>query len=100
MSTNEGLNRDHITWLEYALTRRAQSATSWRLVNGNAPQESALSESEKADARAFLQEILRILPLVGLHRLSGAVGGRAAPRDESCGKHGRHGPVALHRRGE
>jgi len=66
VSTNEGLNRAHITWLEYALIKRAQSAESWRLVNGNAPQEPALSESEKADTRAFLQEILQILPLVGL----------------------------------
>ena len=48
------------------MIKRAQSAKSWRLVNGNAPQEPALSESEKADTRAFLQEILQILPLVGL----------------------------------
>jgi len=40
--------------------------TRSHLDNGNAPQEPALSESEKADTRAFLNEILQILPLVGL----------------------------------
>ena len=34
--------------------------------NGNIPQEPALSESEKADTRAFFREVLQILPLVGL----------------------------------
>jgi hypothetical protein len=40
--------------------------TGPHLDNGNSPQEPALSEAEKADTRAFLKEILQILPLVGL----------------------------------
>lgn len=66
VSTNAGLNRAHITWLEYALVLRAQEIKRCFLDNGNSPQEPAMSESEKADTKAFLKEILQILPLVGL----------------------------------
>lgn len=66
VSTNDGLNRAHITWLEYALVRRALDAKRCRLDNGNTPQEPSLSEAEKADTRGFLDEILQILPLVNL----------------------------------
>lgn len=65
-SANDGLNRAHVTWLEWALISQAVSAGRSRLDNGNIPQEPALSESEKADTRGFFKEILQILPLVGL----------------------------------
>jgi hypothetical protein len=61
-----GLNRAHITWLEYALIERATKAQRSHLDNGNAPREPALSEAERADTQGFLKEILQILPLVGL----------------------------------
>jgi len=66
VSTSDGLNRAHVTWLEHALVKRANEAKRCHLDNGNSPQEPALSEAEKADTRAFLKEILQILPLVGL----------------------------------
>jgi len=66
VSNSGGLNRAHVTWLEYALVQRASQAKRCNLDNGNAPQEPALSEAEKADTRGFLKEILQILPLVGL----------------------------------
>ncbi len=66
VSTNEGLNRAHITWLEYALVKRALDTKRCHLDNGNTPQEPALSEAEKADTRGFLDEMFQILPLVGL----------------------------------
>jgi hypothetical protein len=62
-----GLNRAHATWLEYALIRRAVSAKQSHMENSTEPQEPALSEAEKADTRAFLREMLQILPLVGLN---------------------------------
>ena len=65
-STSGGLNRAHVTWLEYALMKRAAEARRCHLENGNAPQEPRLSEAEKADTEGFLREILQILPLVGL----------------------------------
>jgi hypothetical protein len=66
VSNSGGVNRAHVTWLEYALVKRATEAKRCHLDNGNSPQEPALSEAEKADTRAFLKEILQILPLVGL----------------------------------
>ena len=66
VSTNGGLNRAHITWLEYALIKRATETGRCHLDNGNAPQEPVLTEAEKADTHGFMKEILQILPLVGL----------------------------------
>lgn len=62
-----GLNRAHATWLEHALIQRALSANQSHLENGTEPQEPSLSEAEKADMRAFLREMMQILPLVGLN---------------------------------
>lgn len=66
VSANTSLNRAHVTWLEYALIDRAIQAGRCHLDNGNAPQEPALSEAEKADMVSFLREMLQILPLIGL----------------------------------
>ncbi|BAY96029.1 MULTISPECIES: GIY-YIG nuclease family protein [unclassified Tolypothrix] len=66
VSANNGLNRAHVTWLEYALIQRAFQTKRSQLDNGNMPQEPALSESEKADTQGFLKEIMQILPIVGL----------------------------------
>ena len=66
VSNSGGLNRAHVTWLEYALVNRATATHRCRLDNGNSPQEPGLTEAEKANTQAFLKEILQILPLVGL----------------------------------
>lgn len=66
VSTSGGLNRAHVTWLEYALIDRAIQVKRCHLDNSNIPQEPALTEAEKADIKGFLKEILQILPLVEL----------------------------------
>jgi hypothetical protein len=66
VSTSGGLNRAHVTWLEYALIRQAKQTGRCQLDNTAIPQEPALSEAEKADTQGFLKEMLQILPLVGL----------------------------------
>ena len=66
VSNSGGLNRAHVTWLEYALVKRATATGRCSLDNGNAPQEPGLTEAEKADTQAILKEIFQILPLVGL----------------------------------
>jgi len=66
VSTNDGLNRAHITWLEHALIKRAKDIGQCKLDNGNSPREPTLSEFERADTEAFLREILQILPLIGI----------------------------------
>jgi hypothetical protein len=65
-ASNNSLNKAHVKWLEYALVERAVRAKRSNLDNGTEPQEPALSEAEHADTQAFLQEVLQILPLVGL----------------------------------
>lgn len=64
VSSNGGLNRAHITWLEWALISRAKDINRARLDNNAIPNEPVLTESERADTREFLNEILSILPLV------------------------------------
>ncbi|MEM8971235.1 MAG: GIY-YIG nuclease family protein [Pseudomonadota bacterium] len=65
VSSNAGLNRAHVMWLEHALIKQATEAKRCLLDNGNVPQEPALSANEKAEPQAFLKEVLQILPLVG-----------------------------------
>jgi hypothetical protein len=55
-----------VQWLEYALVDQASRVKQCHLDNGNVPQEPFLTESEKADTKGFLREILQILPLVHL----------------------------------
>ena len=64
VSSNGGLNRAHITWLEWALIQKAQNTERCKLDNSAIPNEPVLTESEKADTQEFLNEIYSILPLV------------------------------------
>ena len=66
VSNNEGLNRAHVTWLEYALIKRAIDTKRCHLDNSNSPQEPHLTRADKADTKGFLKNVLQILPLVGL----------------------------------
>ncbi|MBJ6124784.1 GIY-YIG nuclease family protein [Microvirga splendida] len=66
ISTNYGLNRAHTTWLEWELIQRALSARRCRLENKIEPGEPNLIESEKADTRAFLNEMVRLMPVMGV----------------------------------
>ena len=67
VGTGNLLNRAHITWLEHSLIELATKAKRCYLDNGNRPREPSLSESERADTKGFLRELLRILPLLGVH---------------------------------
>ena len=67
LSTAGGLNRAHTTWLEWALLQHAAAARRCQLTNGATPVEPALIESEKADTRSFLNEMLRMMPAMGVH---------------------------------
>lgn len=64
VSSSDGLNRAHITWLEWALIQEATNAGRCKLDNSVSPNEPVLTESEKADTQEFLDEMLSILPLV------------------------------------
>ena len=64
VSSNGGLNRAHITWLEWALIKRATEIGRCKLDNNATPNEPVLTEYEKADTKEFLNEILSVFPLV------------------------------------
>ncbi len=65
-STNEGLNKAHVRYLESRLVGLARAANQWGLENGTVPPPPPLSEADKADAEWFLQEMLVIFPLLGI----------------------------------
>ena len=69
ISANDGLNRAHTTWLEWQLLQHAMKARRCRIENHVEPNEPTLIESEKADTRTFLTEVLRMMPVLGLHIL-------------------------------
>lgn len=64
---SQNMNAAHTRWLEYSLIKRAAEANRSILENGNNPQESSISESEKADMKVFLKEIYQTFPLVGMN---------------------------------
>ena len=64
ISSNQGLNRAHIIWLEWALIQQAQSVGRCKLDNTATPNKPRLTPSEQADTHEFLSEMLSILPLV------------------------------------
>lgn len=66
VTSNSGLNKAHVRWLEHALIQQAVKANRSHLDNGTKPPEPPLSEAERADSSAFLQEILQVLPIMGL----------------------------------
>lgn len=66
-STNNGLHKAHVKWLEQQLIARAKSIGQCHLQNGLEPTEPQLPEFERADTEAFLAEALRILPLLNIH---------------------------------
>ena len=66
VTSNNGLNKAHVRWLERELIQQAKKANRSRLDNDTAPAEPPLSEAERADSRAFLREILQALPIMGL----------------------------------
>ncbi|MCE5308960.1 MAG: GIY-YIG nuclease family protein [Acidobacteriales bacterium] len=61
------LNKAHVQYLESQLVSRANAAKRMPLENGNNPQEPTLSEADRADMDVFLDNILGMLPVLGVH---------------------------------
>jgi len=61
------LNKAHVQYLESRLVGRAKAAKRMLLDNGNIPAEPTLSEADRADMTVFLENILGILPILGIH---------------------------------
>lgn len=60
------LNKAHVQFLEAQLIRRALAAKRMPLENGNQPTEPTLSEADRADMEVFLDNMLGMLPVLGI----------------------------------
>ncbi len=60
------LNKAHVQYLEARLVQLANAAKRMPLENGNRPTEPTLSEPERAFVEVFLDNILGILPVLGI----------------------------------
>jgi len=60
------LNKAHVQYLEAQLIQRARAAKRVPLENGNTPTEPTLSEMDRAYLEVFLQNLLGMLPVLGI----------------------------------
>ncbi len=61
------LNKAHVQFLEAHLIRLAKVAKRMPLDNANQPNEPTLSEADRADMQVFLENMLGMLPVLGVH---------------------------------
>jgi len=61
------LNKAHVQFLEAHLIRIAKAAKRLPLDNANHPTEVTLSEADRADMMVFLENMLGMLPVLGVH---------------------------------
>ena len=66
VSKDQNLNKAHVKYLESRLCQIAKDAGRVVLDNGNVPAEPRLSEPDQAEMEVFLDQVLMILPLVGI----------------------------------
>ena len=67
VSKDNSLNKAHVKYLEFRLIELAKAAEQSTLDNKQQPQPPTLSESEKEDTKSFLDDMLRLFPLLGLN---------------------------------
>lgn len=61
------INKAHVQFLEAQLLRLARSAKRLPLDNVNQPTDPSLSEADRADMQVFLDNLLGMLPVLGVH---------------------------------
>jgi hypothetical protein len=61
------LNKAHVQFLEAQLIQLAKAAKRLPLDNANQPTEPSLSEADRADMQVFLENMLGMLPVLGIH---------------------------------
>jgi len=79
-SKDENLNKAHVRYLESRLLDLARSAKRVRIENGTLPAPPSLSEADRAETDAFLDEMLVIFPLVGVDAFERGERSPAAPK--------------------
>lgn len=72
------LNKAHVQFLEANLVRLAKAAKRLPLDNANIPAEPTLSEADRAYMQVFLENMLGMLPVLGVHAFEQAPAAAAA----------------------
>ncbi len=67
VATPGQLNKAHVQFLEANLIRLAKAAKRLPLDNANTSTEPTLSEADRADMQVFLENMLGMLPVLGVH---------------------------------
>ncbi len=67
VATPGQLNKAHVQFLEANLIRLAKAAKRLPLDNANQPAEPSLSDADCADMQVFLENMLGMLPVLGVH---------------------------------
>jgi hypothetical protein len=70
-SQSDDLHKAHVRWLEAELVRLARLASRCRLANGNTPPSPKLPEFDEVFVRSFLENMLVLYPLLGVHAFTG-----------------------------
>lgn len=80
VATPRQLNKAHVQFLEANLVRLAKAAKRLPLDNANQPAEPTLSEADRADMLVFLDNMLGMLPVLGVQAFeqAGAPASKAA----------------------
>ncbi len=68
-SKDQNITKAHARYLESELISMANSAGVAALVNGTSPSRVALPEADESDMKLFIDQLLLILPLLGLNFL-------------------------------
>lgn len=71
-SKDENLNKAHVRYLESRLVGIALAAKRAKVENTNQPAAPSLSEYDRAEAEAFLEEMLSVYPLLGVEAFTPA----------------------------
>ncbi len=66
VTSNQNLNKAHVKYLESRLIQLAKEAKQCNLDNSNNSSQPNLSEADIADMESFIQDMLKVFPLVGL----------------------------------
>lgn len=72
VASNNQINKAHAQFLEAQLIARATAAKRLPLENKNQPSHPTLSESDQAYIQVFLENLLGMLPALGIHAFDAA----------------------------
>ena len=83
--TSPDFHRGFVKWLELSVLEALEATPLLSLVNGNRPPGDSLESMDRVNARAFLEEILMLLPVLGSRVLEQSVERPKAPPEDISG---------------